>query len=109
MAATALSQEPQQAVSGVYDLVGHTGSGLSHDPIHMVTTSRANLKTSRGICIDCGWEGQYHIHYGTRRLSRRLATHGIPHVYAEFADDHSGIDYRMERSLPFLSRALAKS
>ena len=29
-----------------------------------------------------------------------------PHVYEEFDDTHSGIDYRMERSLPFLYRAL---
>ena len=81
---------------------------LAQDPIHMVRKYRANLKTSRGIFIDCGWEDQYHIHYGTRRLSQQLAKHGIPHVYEEFADNHSGIDYRMDRSLPFLSRALAK-
>jgi len=82
---------------------------LAHDPIHMVQKYKANLKTLRGIFIDCGWRDQYHIHYGTRLLSRELAKHGVEHVYEEFDDNHSGIDYRMERSLPFLTRALAKS
>ena len=82
---------------------------LAHDPIHMVQKYKANLKTLRGVFIDCGWRDQYHIHYGTRLLSRELAKHGVEHVYEEFDDNHSGIDYRMERSLPFLTRALAKS
>ena len=82
---------------------------LAHDPINMVQKYKANLKTLRGIFIDCGWRDQYHIHYGTRLLSRELAKHAIEHVYEEFDDDHSGIDYRMDRSLPFLTRALAKS
>ncbi|MEE4145304.1 MAG: alpha/beta hydrolase-fold protein [Halieaceae bacterium] len=82
---------------------------LANDPIHMARTYRANLKTLHGIFIDCGWKDQYHIHYGSRILSRELAKLGVKHVYEEFDDNHSGIDYRMERSLPFLSRALKKS
>ena len=82
---------------------------LAHDPIHMVQKYKANLKTLRGVFIDCGWRDQYHIHYGTRLLSRELAKHGVKHTYEEFDDNHSGIDYRMERSLPFLTRALVKA
>lgn len=82
---------------------------LAHDPIHMVQKYKANLQTLRGVFVDCGWRDQYHIHYGTRLLSRELAKHGVKHVYEEFDDNHSGIDYRMERSLPFLTRALAKA
>ena len=41
-----------------------------------------------------------------RRLHRLLEEKNIPHVYEEFADDHSGIDYRMDRSLPLLVNAL---
>jgi len=77
-----------------------------HDPIHMVARCRDNLKSLAGIYIDCGWRDQYHIHYGTRILSRRLAEAGIAHVYEEFDDNHSDIDYRMDVSLPFLYRAL---
>ena len=68
---------------------------------------RRNLASLRGLWIDCGWRDQYRIHYGTRILSKRLREHRIPHVYEEFDDTHSGIDYRMERSLPYLVRALA--
>ena len=68
--------------------------------------TKRSLKTLRGIFIDCGWKDQYHIHYGARILSKRLAQAGIEHEYEEFSDTHSGIDYRMDRSLPFLYRAL---
>jgi S-formylglutathione hydrolase FrmB len=77
-----------------------------HDPISLVTTYRTNLKSLRGIYIDCGWRDQYHIHYGTRILSKRFAAAGIHHTYEEFDDNHSDIDYRMDVSLPFLYRAL---
>jgi enterochelin esterase-like enzyme len=77
-----------------------------HDPINLVSRHRASLKSLRGIYIDCGWRDQYHIHYGARILSRRLAEAGIRHRYEEFDDDHSDIDYRMDVSLPFLARAL---
>ena len=79
---------------------------LRHDPIHLVATHRRNLKSLRGIWIDCGWRDQYQIHFGARILSKRLRAHGVEHVYEEFDDDHSGIDYRMERSLPYLAKAL---
>jgi hypothetical protein len=77
-----------------------------HDPIRLVTRYRDNLKSLRGIYIDCGWRDQYYIHYGARILSKRLAQARIRHTYEEFDDDHSDVDYRMDRSLPFLYRAL---
>jgi len=77
-----------------------------HDPINLVAKSRANLKSLRGIYIDCGWRDQYHIHYGSRILSQRLAQAGVRHRYEEFDGDHSDIDFRMDVSLPFLTRAL---
>lgn len=80
---------------------------LEHDPILLVERYRANLKSLKGIYIDCGWRDQYHIHYGTRLLSKRLAQAGIRHTYEEFDDNHSDVDYRMDVSLPFLYRALA--
>jgi hypothetical protein len=79
---------------------------LAHDPIHLVQRHRKALRSLRGIWIDCGWADQYHIHYGTRILSKRLADAGIEHVYEEFDDNHSDIDYRMDASLPFLVRVL---
>jgi hypothetical protein len=79
---------------------------LEHDPINLVRAHRASLKRLKGIFIDCGWRDQYRLHYGARILSKRLSRAGIRHRYEEFDDTHSGIDYRMDVSLPFLYRAL---
>jgi len=79
----------------------------AHDPVNLVARYRQNLKSLRGIYIDCGWRDQYHIHFGTRMLSRRLAAAGVRHTYQEFDDNHSDIDYRLDVGLPFLYRALA--
>ncbi len=80
---------------------------LKHDPIHLVTQYRKNLRSLRGIYIDCGWRDQYHIHFGSRQLAAALNKHGITHRYEEFNDTHSGIDYRMDVSLPFLAKHLS--
>lgn len=79
---------------------------LANDPIHMVRRHRRSLASLKGIYIDCGSRDQYHIHYGTRILSRELQNAGIRHVYEEFDDTHSDIDYRMDVSLPFLYKAI---
>ncbi|MDH3588271.1 MAG: alpha/beta hydrolase-fold protein [Gammaproteobacteria bacterium] len=79
---------------------------LRHDPINLAGRYKNNLKTLRGIFIDCGWRDQYRIHYGTRILSQRLREHGIEHRYEEFDGTHSGIDHRMDISLPYLCKAL---
>jgi S-formylglutathione hydrolase FrmB len=77
-----------------------------NDPVNLVRTHRKNLASLRGIYIDCGSRDQYHIHYGSRILSKRLAQAGIKHTYEEFDDTHSDVDYRMDVSLPFLAKAL---
>jgi S-formylglutathione hydrolase FrmB len=92
--------ETGEAIAGRWD------RWRAHDPIRLVEKYRKNLKSLRGIYIDCGWRDQYHIHFGCRLLSERLARAGIEHRYEEFDDDHSDVDYRMDVSLPFLYRAL---
>jgi enterochelin esterase-like enzyme len=79
---------------------------LRHDPINLVKRHKANLAKLKAIYIDCGWRDQYHIHYGSRILSRRLHANGIQHRYEEFDGTHSGIDNRMDISLPFLQHIL---
>ena len=79
---------------------------LKNDPVNLVEKYAANLKSLSGIFVDCGWRDQYSIHYGARILSKRMKAAGVRHCYEEFDDTHSGIDYRMEQSLPFLVKAL---
>ena len=79
---------------------------LQHDPINLVKKHHANLNKLRGIFIDCGSRDQYHIHFGSRKLSAELTKKNIQHLYQEFDGTHSGIDYRLDVSLPFLSKRL---
>jgi len=38
---------------------------------------------------------------------RLLNERGIAHRYEEFPDNHTGVDYRIDESLPFLAQALS--
>lgn len=80
---------------------------LAWDPVRMVHQHHAALKSLRGIWLECGTKDQYHLLWGTRMLRESLDRYGVPHHYAEFEDDHSDVDYRMEESLPYLWRAVA--
>jgi S-formylglutathione hydrolase FrmB len=77
------------------------------DPLTLVQTRGAGLKKSKAVYIDCGDVDQYNLVYGARRLHRALETLGVPHIYEEFPDDHTAVDYRMDKSLPILAKALS--
>lgn len=79
---------------------------LRQDPLEKVHECAENLKKLKGLFIDCGAQDQYRLQYGARKLVRALAEKGVEHVYEEFQGTHSGIDHRLEQSLPFLVRAL---
>ena len=81
---------------------------MTWDPLRLVQTRSSGLKTLKALYIDCGDIDQYNLVYGARRMHRALIRLGVPHVYEEFPDDHSGIDYRMDRSLPLLAAALKR-
>ena len=80
---------------------------LAWDPVERVDDYADNLRSLKGLFIDCGDVDQYHLVYGARRLHRSLDRLHIPHQYEEFSDDHSGVDYRMDVSLPFLAKTLS--
>ena len=71
--------------------------------------SRALSGGSSCLYIDCGDIDQYNLVYGARILHRKLEAAGVPHIYEEFHDDHSSVDYRMDRSLPLLAAALCET
>ncbi|MBP1632941.1 MAG: hypothetical protein H6Q11_1229 [Acidobacteria bacterium] len=80
----------------------------AHDPVVLVQEEwcRANLRSLRGVYLDCGRNDQYHLVHGARAFARALQGAGIPHRFEEFDDDHTNVDYRMDVSLPFLYEAL---
>ena len=81
---------------------------LKHDPIHQLENCAGALKKLRGVYMDCGNRDQYGIQYGCRILAREMRRLGIAHQYEEFDGTHSGIDHRLDRSLPFLYSALTE-
>ena len=80
---------------------------LRWDPLRLAEEHGAGLKKLKALFIDCGTFDQYNLLYGARRMHRQLEQRGIAHVYEEFKDDHSSIDYRLDRSLPLLVKALS--
>jgi len=82
---------------------------LEHDPVQLVRREecRENLRALSALFLDCGSSDQYFLHYGSRVMARELEAAGIEHVYEEFPDNHSGLDYRLDRSLPYLFKAIA--
>jgi hypothetical protein len=80
---------------------------LRQDPVVAIETQADNLRRLKALYIDCGEKDQFNLLYGARRFVRRLNELGIAHRYEEFPDNHSGVDYRMDESLPFLAQALS--
>ncbi len=82
---------------------------LRWDPVQMVDSAEVQheLKSLRGLFIDCGFKDQYNLVYGARQLNKKLQLLGIDHRYEEFPDNHSSIDYRMDISLPYLYEAIS--
>ena len=79
---------------------------LAWDPARIVDAHADNLRNLKALYVECGTTDQYNLVYGARRLHRSLDRLAVPHRYEEFPDDHSGVDYRMDESLPFLAKAL---
>lgn len=77
------------------------------DPVNASETQIADLRRLKALYIDCGEHDQFNLLYGARRFVRRLNELGVPHRYEEFPDNHSGVDYRMDESLPFLAQVLS--
>jgi S-formylglutathione hydrolase FrmB len=82
---------------------------LSWDPIELAERHADALRSLRLLFIDCGARDEFHLHYGARRLVRRLRALGIAHEHEEFDDGHMDIDYRYDLSLPKLANVLASS
>ena len=79
------------------------------DPLTRLESKAAQkkLRGLRGLFIDCGVRDQYHLVYGARQFSERCLALKIDHIFESFDDTHSGIDYRMDRSLPWLVEHLS--
>ena len=116
MLAMAASYDPDLTAPNSFQLPFNLNTGelnlkrwknwLLHDPVNLVTKYTANLRKLSGLYMDCGSRDQFHIHFGSRQISKSLNNHNVNHHYEEFDGTHSGIDHRLDISLPFLMRHL---
>ncbi len=103
---------PETAIQLPFDL--HTcelddarwSQWLSHDPLNLLESHVVQLNSLKMLYIDVGSRDQYNIQYGTRAFIRRLEKLGIEHHFEEFDGTHSGMDWRLDISLPKLAKAL---
>ena len=79
---------------------------LEFDTLKLIEFNSNNLNSLKLLFFDCGNQDQYGIQYGSRKLAIRLSELGIKHTWEEFDGTHSGIDYRLDVSLPLLSKSL---
>lgn len=81
----------------------------AHDPLEMVAEHAGALRSLNALYLDVGSRDQYNLQYGTRRLSARLEKLGIRHHFEEFDGTHTGMDWRLDISLPYIAGSLLKA
>ena len=80
---------------------------LAFDPLEILEQKHENLNSLDVLFIDCGNQDQYGIQYGSRKFVKRMIDLGVKHTWEEFDGTHSGIDYRLDISMPLLAKALS--
>ncbi|MFC1746493.1 alpha/beta hydrolase [Candidatus Riflebacteria bacterium] len=75
---------------------------LEYDPIHLVKKYAENLKSLKGLFIECGNRDEHFLHHGSRILHRHLEELKIIHHYEEFDAGHRGTAFRYDITLPWL-------
>ncbi len=81
---------------------------LALDPVHMVERAEIQeaLRSLKLLYFECGRRDEYLLHFGARRLARKLDGLGIPFEYVETDDPHGGTSYRHPVVLALLAAAL---
>ena len=105
-------ETPDTAIQLPFDLhtceldMNRWSQWLSHDPLNLLESYAEQLASLHMLYIDVGSRDQYNIQYGTRAFVRRLENLGVGHHFEEFDGTHSGMDWRLDISLPMLAKAL---
>jgi len=81
---------------------------LANDPVRMIPERLDALKKMSLIFLDCGTKDEWFLDVGTRWMAALMREHGLEVVHEEFDAGHMSIQYRYNRSLPAISKALAK-
>jgi S-formylglutathione hydrolase FrmB len=77
---------------------------LKHDPVHLVTKYKNNLKKLKLIFLDAGKSDEFALNVGARIFSERLTKNGIKHYHEEFNGGHFNIQHRYDRTFEMISK-----
>lgn len=82
---------------------------LRYDPVEVCheTPHRQALAGMRMVYLDAGTRDEYFLDLGARVLAEKLRGLGVAVTHEEFDDGHRSTNYRFDRSLPLLARAIA--
>ncbi len=82
---------------------------LRYDPVEICGEEPylSALRQQKLIYLDAGTRDEYYLDLGMRQLKARLSALGIAVTHEEFDDGHMNTNYRYDRSLPLLMRAIA--
>ena len=82
---------------------------LRFDPVEICGDApyRDALASQKLIFIDAGTRDEYYLDLAARKLVAKLRSLAIPVVHEEFDDGHMNTNYRFDRSLPALARAIS--
>ncbi len=82
---------------------------LAFDPLNLLGEHADSLRALEALYLDVGSRDQFNIQFGTRAFADALDERGIGHHFEEFDGTHSGLDWRLDFSLPLIATALASS
>jgi hypothetical protein len=80
---------------------------VDNDPVHMAKLHADALRSMKVIFLDAGLRDEFNLQMGARIFCSRLDALGVKYVHEEFDDTHMSINYRYDRSMVVLSRALS--
>jgi S-formylglutathione hydrolase FrmB len=81
---------------------------LAFDPLQAVAEHAHALERLRCLHLECGLRDEYHLQWGTRRLSDKLRALGVRHDHEEHPGSHRGLDARLLAVLPKLVASLQR-
>lgn len=79
---------------------------LANDPVRMIPDRVDALKQQRLIFVDSGTRDEWFLDVGARWMTSAMREQGLDVVHEEFDAGHMSIQFRYNRSLPLISKAL---
>lgn len=80
---------------------------LEFDPLYACERYADALRKLELLHVECGLNDEFNIQWGTRQLSHKLRSLGVPHHHEEHDGGHRNIDERYLKLLPALIAKLA--